>query len=451
LNQRKDSRNNIIAAKYFEYVIGFEIDQIKTGSYTIFTLVYNVFTTLYTGQLIHRIILPWIAKLQNTYQMTHLVQVLLFFTLLPLFALPQQKETWITKPSDQWPSIALINKVQFKNGDRYVHPSFSYAGTGFLIDYKNDTFAATAKHILWVAKNKQSKAVQINEALEQWTMSPKGNQADSVVPGKLLNEDSLEVLEGPSSTILERDWIVFSVKRTSPRIYPLKPRFSEVQPGEKVYFLSCGYSDSTCRVYTGKILRKLGMDILIERNMKENTGGSSGSAVIDANGYLIGILSSASNDSQTGKDVAVAVSTEYLLDALNKKAGLNTPKEDYGKLIFATALKQGAQKAIRQYIDLTNNPKNYYTYNLRSANRNGLSEAAQKLIDTNRINDAIEILEFNARINSSYFVNYNLLAKAYLLAGNKKEAIKNYRLSTQKLDSREENEAFKELEKLQNN
>ena len=78
--------------------------------------------------------------------MTHLVQVLLFFTLLPLIALPQQKETWITKPSDQWPSIALINKVQFKNGDRYVHPSFSYAGTGFLIDYKNDTFAATAKH-----------------------------------------------------------------------------------------------------------------------------------------------------------------------------------------------------------------------------------------------------------------------------------------------------------------
>ncbi len=369
--------------------------------------------------------------------------------LIPGNVFSQHKEKWISKPPEQWPQIALINKVQFHNGDRYIHPSFLYAGTGFLIEYKKDTFAATAKHILWVAKNKRSKAVQINEALKQWTMAPKGNLADSVVINQLLNEDSTEVLEGPSSTILERDWIVFSLKRTSLNIYPLKPRFSEVKPGEKVYVLSCGYSDSTCKVYTGKVLRKLGMDILIERNMNEATPGSSGSPVIDANGYLIGVISSSSSDGQTGKNVSVAVSTEYLHHVLNKKPGMNTPKKDYGELIFTTTLEQGAQKALQLYTNLSNNPENYYTYNLRSADRNGLREAGQKLMDLNHLTEAIEILEFNARIDG-FYIHYNLLAKAYLLAGNKKEAIKNYRVSTQKFDNKEENEAFKELSKLEN-
>lgn len=370
--------------------------------------------------------------------------VLLFLISGTVFA----QEKWINKPFEQWPQIALINKVQFKNGERYVHPSFLYAGTGFLVNYKKDTFAVTAKHILWVAKNTKSKTVQINEALKQWVMAPKGNATDSVVIDRLLNEDSTEILEGPSSTILQRDWIVFSVKKTSPRIYPLKPRFSKVKPGEPVYFLSCGYSDSTCKVYTGKILKKLGMDILIERNMNEHTGGSSGSPVIDANGYLIGVLSSASNDGATGKNVAVAVSTEYFRDVLNKKVNLNMPQKDYGELIFTTTLHQGVQKAIELYTRLSKNPKKYYEYNLRSANRNGLREAGQKLIDINRISDAIEILELNTRLNTGYYADYNLLAKAYLLAGNKKEAIKNFELSTQKFNSKEENEAFEELKKL---
>jgi hypothetical protein len=71
----------------------------------------------------------------------------LLFTLLAITALLQQKEEWVDKPTEQWLQIALINKVQFKNGDRYIHPSFSYAGTGFLIDYKNDTLAVDKNEV----------------------------------------------------------------------------------------------------------------------------------------------------------------------------------------------------------------------------------------------------------------------------------------------------------------
>lgn len=377
-----------------------------------------------------------------------MARVLLIFSLLPLVCLSQKREKWVDHPKSQWPQIALANHVQFNNGERYIHPSFEYGATGFLIDNGKDTLAATAKHVLWIAKNTRSKTVQINAELKQWVMAPKGNRADSVVIDRLVNEDSTEILEGRGSTILERDWLVFSVKKASPNIYPLKPRYTAVLPGEKVYMLSCAYKDSVCMVYEGRVLKKLGMDIIIEFDMKEGLPGSSGSAIIDANGYLVGIQSSFTSDAKTSKPVGVAVSTEYLYKIVNKKDSLNKPKKDYGELILKTVLNQGVKKAVQLYTSLTNNPKNYYIYNLRSADRNGLREAGEKLIELNKAKEAVEILKLNVKVSNGFYVDYNLLAKAYLLMGDKNEAIKNYQISITKYDDKGGNEAFKELEKL---
>jgi tetratricopeptide (TPR) repeat protein len=379
--------------------------------------------------------------------MTSSIKFFLSFILFPAFVVAQEKEPWVDLPRDQWPRIALTNHVLFKNGDRYLAPSFTYAGTGFLINTGNDTLAVTAKHILWVARNKKSASVQINRDLQQWTMMPKGDSLHVARIDSLLNEDSTEILEGKASTILERDVIVFSVSSSSPGLYPLKPRYAAVKPGEKLYILSCDYDHPTCMVFEGKVYKKLGMDILIERNMQEMIGGSSGSAVIDANGYLVGVISSATGYS--GKDYSVAISTEYLLNVLQKKPGLNTPKKDYGELILKTVLEKGTNAAIAQYKKLAADPKNYYIYNLRSASRDGLRETGEKLLAMNRAQDAIAIFKLTVENNDTYFVNYNLLAKAYLQAGKKDEAIKYFRLSTEKFDDKNENEAFAELEKLE--
>ncbi|MGV3686276.1 MAG: trypsin-like peptidase domain-containing protein [Daejeonella sp.] len=365
--------------------------------------------------------------------------------LCPLITFAQVKEPWINKPLSDWPPIALINQVLYKNGDRYVDPSFKYAGTGFLIENGKDTLAATAKHILWIAKNKKVNGTEVNAELNRWVMTPKGNHTDSALVDKLLNEDTAERLEGNTSTILERDWLIFSLKKSSPKLYPLKPRYTPVKPGEKVYILSNAYEDSASTVYNGTVYRKLGMDILIRHNMGHQKPGSSGSPVIDANGYLIGIISSGTTI-DVG-EVAVAISTEYLKDVLDKKPALNRPKKDYGELIFNTTMEHGAARAILQYKSLTKNPDNYYIYNLRSANRNGLFETGQRLLDMKRYRDAIKILKFNIKARGRFYRHYNLLAKAQLLAGNKQEALKSYRMSIQSYDS-EENEAYDELEKI---
>ncbi len=368
--------------------------------------------------------------------------------MLPFHSFPQAIEDWIKAPKDQWPQIALTNHVQFKNGDRYIDPSLSYAGTGFLIDTGNDTLAATAKHVLWIARNKRTKTVQVNRDLMNWIMKPKGKSGDSVAIDRLINEDSTEILEGGLSTILERDWLVFTVKNAPADIHPLKPRYTVVRPGERVFIIGYSYSETDQRIHEGKVLQRFGMDILIEQDTGYPLPGTSGSPVVDTNGYLIGILSSSSTDPGTGKNLAVAVSTEYLRDVLKQKDNLNAPKKDYGDLILQTVLRNGTDQAIQQYTDLTTDPQNYYIYNLRSANRNGLREAGEKLMDLKRYQDAIDILEFNIVINPLYFDDYNLLASAWLLSRNKEEAIKNFRISTTLYDDREENEAFKELEKL---
>ena len=372
----------------------------------------------------------------------------LCFLLLPLACISQEKENWIDKPIGQWPQIVLTNHVQFRNGDRYIDPSFSYAGTGFLIDTGKDTLAATAKHVLWVAKNIKSSAVELNDHLARWTMKPKGNTRDSVCIDKLINEDSTEVLEGSGSTITERDWIIFSLKSNSPNVYPLKPRYTDLLPDEKVYILSCAYADNNCTVIEGRLIRKEGMDLLLENKTNKNSPGSSGSPVIDANGYLVGLLSSSTMDNSTGKNISVAISTEYLYNVLHKKEGYNTPKKDYGELLLKTVLDKGVREAIQQYQNLVKEPKNYYDYNLRSSNRNGLRELGEKLIDRNRIEDAIEILKLNAKVNSSFFINHNLLAKAYIKNGNKNEAINSFRLSIAKYNDKKRNEAYSELAKL---
>lgn len=373
------------------------------------------------------------------------MKLLLF--LCPFSVFSQIKEPWVSRPQNDWPQIAMTNNIQYKNGDRYIHPSFAYAGTGFLINTGSDTLAVTAKHILLVARNKKSNAVTINKELLHWTMKPKMNFSDSVVIDKLINDDTTEIIEGGNSSIFERDMLVLSVKKASRNIYPLRVRYTTPRNGEKVYLLSCAYIDASCTVNEGTIVGKYGFDILITTT-KPMGPGASGSPVIDANGYLIGVFSSLSSDNSVSKPVAVAISTEYLKDVLAKKPNLNQPKKDFTEMIVNTTLYSGPQAAINEYKKLTAYPQTYYFYNFRSATRNGLREAGEKLLSLDQVEEAIEILKFNLEVNSNFYVDHNILAKAYLRAGNKQEAIRAYQNSISRFNDRSVNEAFAELEKL---
>jgi hypothetical protein len=370
----------------------------------------------------------------------------ILFLVISHSAFSQKKEAWIDKPFSEWPQIALVNEVLYKNGDSYIDPGLKktgYAGTGFLIDTGKDTLAATAKHILWVAKNVNSKGVVINKDLKSWIMHPKNNGQDRVEIDSLINEDKNEILDGREGSIMERDWIVFSVKKNSRNITPLKPRYTALLPGEKVYRLGNPYDSPVTVVYESKVVRTEGNDIYLETDTTRLIGGGSGSPIIDANGFVVGIMSSVFNDTKSGNLVEMAISIQYVKDVLEKKSGLNTPK----KTIYDEMLKrietQDAKKAIVWLKNLRSDKKNYYTYTLRMAHFE-LSRLGKKLIETGKVSDAVKILEYNSTIGLGHFP-WVELGDAYLLTGNKVKAKKAYEKSLTLKKNREAEDALRKL------
>ncbi len=168
------------------------------------------------------------------------------------------------------------------------------------------------------------------------------------------------------------------------------------------------------------------MDLLIERDTGANLPGSSGAPVIDASGHLIGILSASSLDPTTGKNITVAISTEYLRQLLQDQKDYNKPKLAYGVLIFEAVLERGASYGVRLYKRLIVNPKNYYRYDFRSLHENGLRETGMKLIELNRISEAIKILKLNAREYRGHYLNHKILAEPYLRQRKRRKAVRSY-------------------------
>jgi len=193
---------------------------------------------------------------------------------------------WMSQPQDEWPQITMINQITYT--DKH-HP---IAGCGFLLDTGDDTLAATAKHILIYFKSENMNSVSFGNTLELWKMFPKDNPDDTVILGKLINENTAEPLKNIPP---DRDWILFTVEYRSPDIQPLKFRTTPIHEGETVYIVGWRYSDKDCPqvIYEGNFVRdEQGSLLITTKDLADNTmPGLSGSPVIDSRGYLIGLMS----------------------------------------------------------------------------------------------------------------------------------------------------------------
>jgi hypothetical protein len=355
----------------------------------------------------------WLCLPDNKHKMKILLLVLLSF---PFSAIAQQQD-WISMPSGQWPSIAMINEVWYNRGERYVHSSFEYAATGFLIDTGKDTLAATVKHVLWIAKTKSMKTVDLND-LQRWIMHPKGNLKDSVVIDYLINRDSTEILEGPASSITQRDWLVFKTKYVSPNIQPLKPRFNPVHVGERVRYFGCPYNNKNCVTYECVIVAIEGNKIIFSMPKDANVGGASGSPIVDQNGFLVGILGGSSANKNTNEPALYGISTRYLQRVLTSDKNLNASLVPIRNVIEPEIIKNGINSGIRMFRTLKSNPENLFTYDFTTESLNSLGDTF--LID-NKVDWAIAVYKLSL---SEYHLTgtYLKLGNAYLAKRQTKKA-----------------------------
>ncbi|WP_346857366.1 trypsin-like peptidase domain-containing protein [uncultured Draconibacterium sp.] len=187
-----------------------------------------------------------------------------------------------------FPSTSLINHYEyFEKGNK-----FNELGTAFLLSYKNDTFAITAKHILAVLKPDSLKNLTLDNFIKGWTMSPLNKENERVVLGKLLNEDKNESLK--SKTLLTKDWLVFSIKENTSKVVPLEFREKPLPKGEKLYAIGWTrhMKDGDQRVYEFEYYKTRGTHHLMKKRMiPEKMGGLSGAPVVDKDGKLVGIVS----------------------------------------------------------------------------------------------------------------------------------------------------------------
>lgn len=357
-------------------------------------------------------------------------------------AIAQQTE-WAQKPKEQWPQIAMINEVWYKSGERYIHPSFEYAASGFIIDTGIDTLAVTVKHSLWIAKTKSMNSVDFKGNLKNWIMHPKGNPIDSVVIDKLINKDSSEMLEGANSTITQRDWLVFSTKYVSSKIQPLIPRYTPVKVGELVTYLGCPYQDKKCIFGESEVLEVEGDRIVFTLPHGAHVSGASGSAIVDKNGYLVGILGGSSTNKKNGENALYGISTRYLKKVLTNEKPLNVPLIPITEILKPEIIKNGIDSALKTYRILKEKPENFFKYDFSPERINNLGD---DLLNEKKINWAIAIYKLSL---SEYKLTstYTKLGKAYLKNGQKSKAKAAYKKAIKLWTENEEaKEALKLLE-----
>jgi len=318
------------------------------------------------------------------------------FILLSLFSFPAlgQKTGWIHTPQSQWPQVALINEVWYQNGERYIHPSFEYAATAFLIESEGKVYGVTAKHVLWIAKASSMQAVDLQGKLVRWIMRPKGNMKDSVVIDQLINKDDQEWLSGPKSSITERDWLVFSIKSAAPNIQTLVPRYSAVKAGEQVWYFGCPYKEKTCQPRRAKVLDVSGNKIIFSKPEGAEVAGASGSPIVDANGQLIGILGGSSVDKKTGKPALYGTTTHYLYKVLHNQKPYNTPLIPITQVIEEKIEKEDFKSGIKAYKQMQKQPKNHFIYNFKPELLNDLGK---QFLDKNQHAQALTLFKLSLK------------------------------------------------------
>ena len=221
-----------------------------------------------------------------------------------------KKEPWIDQPVAQWPDFALTNKIRFSD------TTYTDLANAFLVNTGKDTIGVSCKHWFMVFASHQGlSSIDLGKNFIDWKLYPKNKPDHAIWIKRLINRDPSEPI-GQFNTLKVRDWIIFDLQEKRNDIYPLKIRFTPVKENEIVYAVGWGIKKPKSdypAVAKLQCYKQMGnyfyVDVLQSDGHPE---GTSGSPVIDQNGYLVGIVSGAE-----GK-LGVIGSVKYLKKLFDK-------------------------------------------------------------------------------------------------------------------------------------
>jgi len=219
-------------------------------------------------------------------------------------------EPWVAGPVAEWPDFDLTNVVVFTD------TTYDGLANAFLVDTGKDTLAATCKHIFMVFANQRGlTSIDPGEQFVSWSLRS-GASPERVLPTRgIINLDATERI-GDFQGIRDRDWLILELAGWNDGLYPLKVRFTPLASGELIYAVGRSLSQRAApepAVSRLRVVRAASSYYYVEPlDPAVDPQHTSGSPVIDGNGYLVGLVSGA-----TGR-LGVIAGTGYLRQLLDR-------------------------------------------------------------------------------------------------------------------------------------
>lgn len=220
-------------------------------------------------------------------------------------------EPWVERPVAEWPDFVLTNEV------RFADTTYHALANAFLVDTGSDTVAVTVKHMFLVFERHQGlETIDLGPAFTDWRFLSSLDSDRVVRARRLVNADTAEPI-GDFSSLKDRDWLLFEVERPIPEgVYPLKVRVEPIRSGETVYAVGRSAARRGEPVPSVRPLRRyqaVGTYYYVRPlDPDADAVETSGSAVIDAGGYLVGIVSGAVGE------LGVVAGVDYLIRLLDR-------------------------------------------------------------------------------------------------------------------------------------
>ena len=204
---------------------------------------------------------------------------------------PLPPEAWMDRPVAEWPDFALSNEVVFAD------TLYGYLANAFAVDTGADTIGVTCKHIFMVFRNQRgTTSITLDDAFRSWSFVSSRDSTRVLRARRLINEDPAEPI-GDFASIKDRDWIIFELDGWGDGIYPLKLRLTPLEPGETIYAVGRsldGRHDPDPVPSPLRVFRSASTYYYVRPlNPSVDPVHTSGSPVIDADGYLVGLVSGA--------------------------------------------------------------------------------------------------------------------------------------------------------------
>ncbi len=198
--------------------------------------------------------------------------------------------------------------------------SKDFVGSGFLIEHHGKTYAVSAKHVLLAVMGEGLSSIDVDEVVSSWFLKPFNESGGTVELGKMLNANTQEALD---MKVLQDDWLLFEVTKNDSKLKILKLSDQDLKAGADVTVFGCTYAtQASCQQdrFTGRFVRSEGNNLLIKLDgiNPSSLRGLSGAAVLNGEGYVVGIVSNTIPDEKGGGLFFAPFSTQPVLDFLNR-------------------------------------------------------------------------------------------------------------------------------------